>query len=66
MRIRPWHLVPVALAAGILVVSLPAALAADKEQNKHLIDVPLTGSAEIPSPGSPNGSGRAQISVEPL
>src|SRR5947209_17539468 len=63
MRSRPLALVPGLVAAGMLAASFLAA-PASAVPAKVIFDIPLTGAEEIPSPGSPSGSGRAQIIID--
>jgi CHRD domain-containing protein len=48
------------LAVGLLVLGAPAATAATAESSR-LLSARLTGEAEVPGPGDPNGVGSARI-----
>lgn len=60
-RPRPVALAVTALAAGTLVTAL--ATPAGAHSNDRRLNATLTGAAEVPGPGDPNGRGRAFLRV---
>ncbi len=62
MRTRLFAIVPLALAAGLLVGSmLPGAGSAQEV----VLTATLTGEAEVPGPGSATGTGAATVALSP-
>jgi hypothetical protein len=52
-----------ATAAIALTIGLAASAIAGTPSNPNLLRAPLTGAAEVPGPGDPNGEGRALIGL---
>src|SRR5438105_13529642 len=63
MRSRLSRVILSAVGAGMLAASLLASPVAAVHAGEVIYDIQLTGAAEVPSPGSPSGWGRAQINI---